>query len=432
MYKINSIEKVIEFETEFEGPITQKISELTEGLLIVKLPDFYEDVVEASNKFASSVHTIIFGHTFEVKPQKKKITIKGCRFNVIISDRIINIIKHFEIVEFDGIFNNSVDFIPFGIKRLLLNKDFNHPINNLPNSLMVLRIDGTDAIFNYPVDNLPEGLKVLHLNSLFDFPVDNLPSGLEKLVLGDNFNHKVENLPPNLKYLSLGNKFNHPIDNLPIKLKYLSIGRNFNKSVDNLPPELEYLSLGNRFRQTIDKLPTGLKFLLLKSKFNRSLDNLPNTLTHLYLGPNYKKTLDRLPESLTHLKIGDGYKKLCKKFPDSLTHLSLGAKSDLCVKSLMPNVECLLLNCYTIKNFDLDKLSPSIKYIGFNLSCIIKINSIPSNIQKLTHNKCINLNGLKNINDIFIKEYKCFEFYSHQIIDEFNVLKWFEYNYVLQ
>ncbi len=105
MYKIDLVEKSIVFETEFEGPITKKISDLTEGLNVVKLPDYYEDVVDASSKFASSVHTIKFGNTFEVFPKIKKIIIKGCIFNVIISEKIIDIIKHFDIVEFDGLFD---------------------------------------------------------------------------------------------------------------------------------------------------------------------------------------------------------------------------------------------------------------------------------------------------------------------------------------
>ena len=63
----------------------------------------------------------------------------------------------------------------------------------------------------------------------------------------------------------------------------------------------------------------------------------------------------------------------------------------------MPNVEYLLIKCNTIKkfksfvksksnsgkNFDLEKLSPSIKYLGINLIWDIEINSIPKNIKKI-------------------------------------------------
>ena len=79
---------------------------------------------------------------------------------------------------------------------------FNHPINNLPNSLTKLTIGNN---FNFPINNLPKNITYLILNNEINYPIDNLPDGLEILKFGKKLEHMVENLPLSITDLTLDN-----------------------------------------------------------------------------------------------------------------------------------------------------------------------------------------------------------------------------------
>ena len=147
------------------------------------------------------------------------------------------------------------------IHTIKFDRDFNQPIDNLPNSIEKIELYGK---FNQPIDNLPNSIKYLMLGNHFDQPINNLPNSLIKLNLGQYFNHPVDNLPNTIIELELDDSFNQPINNLPQSLKYLTLGNNFNQSVHNLPRTIIHLTFGYYFNQPID--------------------NLPETITHLTFG----------------------------------------------------------------------------------------------------------------------------------------------------
>jgi len=100
-----------------------------------------------------------------------------------------------------------LDWLPNGITHLeITNQMFNHTLDNLPPSLILLSICGGKQIFcerffNKSLDNLPIGLKCLYLANLeAEILLDNLPSNLEYLLIDQReYNLPLDNLPKNIK-----------------------------------------------------------------------------------------------------------------------------------------------------------------------------------------------------------------------------------------
>ncbi len=125
-----------------------------------------------------------------------------------------------------------LDWLPYGVKRLRITKYFNHPLDNLPNSLEVLIInniyDNDLVIFTQPLNNLPLGLKYLELGQMYKFNYENyildLPSTLEYLVIIEPYT-KLIDLIDHFEYLKNNNN----------KLKIISELDLFQKHKHNLP-----------------------------------------------------------------------------------------------------------------------------------------------------------------------------------------------------
>ena len=100
-----------------------------------------------------------------------------------------------------------INWLPEGITHLEIhNNDFNHPLENLPASLIYLGICGrkmvySESDFNQSLDYLPVGLKCLQLNSLCnEIPLNNLPPGLEYLfIVQREYSLPLDNLPDGVK-----------------------------------------------------------------------------------------------------------------------------------------------------------------------------------------------------------------------------------------
>lgn len=126
--------------------------------------------------------------------------------------KINNVINNPSIMEKIGkqykkiIYNaeEPLDWLPNGITHLqIINQFFDHPLNNLPQTLIYLCIKGykllyAESSFNQPLDYLPINLKCLILESLLDYT------------------YSLDNLPPNLEYLYIIlREYNNPLNNLP-------------------------------------------------------------------------------------------------------------------------------------------------------------------------------------------------------------------------
>mgnify|MGYP003344947976 CR=1 FL=1 len=104
---------------------------------------------------------------------------------------------------------------------------------------------------------------------------------IEKLYMGHWFNHPINNLPESLIELELNFKFDQPINNLPNNLKYLDCGVNKITNLDNLPCELKFLNCWDNNITSLDYLPTNLEILICNHNPLISLNLLPSSLIEL-------------------------------------------------------------------------------------------------------------------------------------------------------
>lgn len=186
-----------------------------------------------------------------------------------------------------GTFNFPIDiFLPNSIEKIYLPKNYSHPVNNLPNKLILLDFTSNN-IFNHPLNNLPCSLKILFLGEKFNQPIDNLPSSLIEL---------------HFDKMSI---FNHSIDNLPCSLIKLTIGYNFSHQIDNLPDNLEYIKMymsGERYDIKINKLPKKLKKIELPRRYKYSIDCFPDSIEEI-LARGYNYEINKLPYNIKKISL---------------------------------------------------------------------------------------------------------------------------------
>ncbi len=112
---------------------------------------------------------------------------------------------------------------------------FNQPIKlnqNLTHLTMGKR-------FNQPIQ-LTNEIKYLYLCSNPYNLIDNLPHGIEELVLDWYFNSPMNDLPTSIKIIKLNCiKYEHELNCLPISVEYLKLNSNYNKKIVNIPKGLK-------------------------------------------------------------------------------------------------------------------------------------------------------------------------------------------------
>jgi len=136
-------------------------------------------------------------------------------------------------------------------KTITFSRSFNNPIDNrILEILKTVEKINFNNFFDYPIDNLPNNIKIINFSkqkysiTSFNQKVDNLPFHLEELYLSDNFNQDIDFLPASLHTLRLGYNFNKPLKNLPSSLKILIINSlyKFNKTnLKEISPTIEKL-----------------------------------------------------------------------------------------------------------------------------------------------------------------------------------------------
>lgn len=118
--------------------------------------------------------------------------------------------------------------------------------------------------------------------------VSCLPNHITHLMLDFEYNEPIENLPQKLELLYLSDRFNQSLDYLPINLKTLSLGIEFNNPLDNLPPNLETLEMDNtEFDFSLANLPISLKTFICGNNFSPTVINtLPDTIHTIVIHDN--------------------------------------------------------------------------------------------------------------------------------------------------
>ncbi len=217
--------------------------------------------------------------------------------------------------------NYCLQPIPSTVTYVTFCNDFNRSVDNLPSSILHIRFQN----YNQRVDHLPPNLKSIKFGQTFNQPIDCLPPTVESIRFkGSAFDHPIDRLPSSLTLLKM-NLSRHPVDRLPPNLLYLQLGQGFNRSVCNLPPKLKHLTFfGNEFNQTVDNLPFTLTRIHFSDHFNNSVDHLPPGLTHLRFGIFFNQRVDNLPKTLTYLTFGTNFDQTVENLPPSIISLSFG------------------------------------------------------------------------------------------------------------
>ncbi len=210
-------------------------------------------------------------------------------------------------------FNSTIDNLPNSIKKIQLPHCYTHPLYNLPNQLIYLKllaykyphalnnlpntleilIIGND-IMN-PLDNLPNSLKILHVLGIYQYPLDNLPSQLEELMITE-LDPKIhmDNLPNSIKNLSLSNLCESKIENWPSSLKILDIIK-YAHPIDNIIlescPNLIELNVSGEYKYSIDNISNSVEFISFHRDYNIDIHKLPKNLKKIRLENIKKKSL---------------------------------------------------------------------------------------------------------------------------------------------
>jgi len=178
------------------------------------------------------------------------------------------------------------------------------------------------------LQSIPSSVEEIVFDYNFNQPLDYLPAGIKKITFGKFFNHLInfKNLPTSIEYLEFGYCYNKTIHEYPPNLKILKFGRNYSSKIFNLPHGLIKLEINEKFSSLILDLPTTLEILKFDENSEYSqLDKLelPNSIKILQLGklrsPATGTTsyIKNLPSSLEYIKYCKSNKKIKKIIDDA-------------------------------------------------------------------------------------------------------------------
>lgn len=203
---------VLNYDYDWEPHFNHRIN-LSENIERITFGLFFNRLICLTN--CTRLTHLIFGECFD-RPIKltNKLThlIFGDCFNQSIE--LVNSLTH---LIFGNSFNQSIELVN-SLTHLIFGYEFNQPINLTNNSELTHLILGKK--FSHPV-NLPN-IKYLLINSNNANLIENLPDSLESLILGRDFNFPLVNLPNSIKYMKILN-FNYNILTIifPINLKLI-------------------------------------------------------------------------------------------------------------------------------------------------------------------------------------------------------------------
>lgn len=191
-----------------------------------------------------------------------EITFKNS-FNKNIDEKIINKLRLYDKIIFGFSFNQDVkNKIPTNVISIHFGHNFNKSIDNLT--------------IEDEIDNIEE----IILGERFNQEVNNLSPGLKRISFGYEFNKTVNNLPNKLEYIRFGHDFNNNVDYLPCSLEYIIFGESFNKNIDNLPSTIKCLELSKNFNHQINFIPIGLeKIKFVKKYYEDNKEHLNNIIS---------------------------------------------------------------------------------------------------------------------------------------------------------
>ncbi|KYQ90544.1 putative calmodulin-binding protein [Tieghemostelium lacteum] len=233
---------------------------------------------------------------------------------------------------FNQPFTNSRQF-PSHLVKLFLGSSFDHgfPENILPQSLKKLSLPGL-CVTPLSQVSMPDSITSLRLGDKYNHPIDILPKSLMVLILGNEFTYEeslMQSLPPSCTKLRTGRTYN--VEFVPKGIKKLRLGYGYNIKFEpgQFPEGLKSLNVGHNYYHEMERgvFPSTLKSLFLRGDHALNLKSgmLPN-LTKLHLGLHpYDPFGDGiLPDTLKTLYLKSSFSRRINQFPPNLEFLSVG------------------------------------------------------------------------------------------------------------
>jgi hypothetical protein len=137
-----------------------------------------------------------------------------------------------------------LDNLPNSLNRLTLIGNFADKLDYLPNNLTSLRLllNTTNLSNLYEINNLP--------NSLIDLRIDFLDKNLKKIFV---------KFPDSIVHLEICSSLFESAEQLPVNLKYVAFNSDFNEDITNFPSGLEIIRFKCGFYGMIYSLPTTVE-----------------------------------------------------------------------------------------------------------------------------------------------------------------------------
>lgn len=188
-------------------------------------------------------------------------------------DRLTKLPDHLQSMLFFSNGTGTIPQVPMGMEELELFVECNQLPEGfrLPgDQLRALRLSG--PLFNHLADQIPSSVTVLMIEDDFDHPLDKVPRSVVDLTINSSgFNQPLDPLAECTRltrFKLISAQFNRPVTSMPTSLEYLRLKTfEFDQSLDNLNEGLRELRLtSNAFRQAINRVPSTLTYLTVKSE----------------------------------------------------------------------------------------------------------------------------------------------------------------------
>jgi hypothetical protein len=149
--------------------------------------------------------------------------------------------------------NENQTYLTFGYDLNLTNLTFGYHFNQvveLPCSLTHLTFG---ICFNQPVE-LPHKLKYLKLSMSNLYLIENLPSTIEELVFGYHFHSELNNLPNSVSVIRFykSSCYNHELNNLVDSIEILELPEKYQKKINYIPKGLKKIKLSRDYKYIDD------------------------------------------------------------------------------------------------------------------------------------------------------------------------------------
>ncbi len=175
--------------------------------------------------------------------------------------------------------------VPYGTTDLVLNGDFNKPLDEIDIPSTVTTILVKSPLFDQPLKpgDIPPTVETVNLGGFYkeNLVVGSIPYGVRYLYLSDMYNTEIDVgvIPESVIFLYLGYRFNQILNEgvIPKGTIFLKLGFHYDKYIKKnvIPDGVKYLYIGKSFKQLINKdvIPKNLiELVIYKFNFNDVLE----------------------------------------------------------------------------------------------------------------------------------------------------------------